>query len=431
MRGLLILAVLCQGLFATSASDCRNYTAQAAAEEAEYLINRLHHHGYKFKLDSFTEEQSTTGQPSCLNELTLTLSETKCHIVNPKPFNECEIRQEYDTPVTAKCNVTFCDGGDKPGIARLICDTEPVSPIQLTRVCPDCPTLLPLHDPQGLESVKAAIEKFNKDSNQTSYFKVLEVGRLRTQNNMMFGMSHFAEFAIVETECGDDVKEKTACKQKCPSEAHHGFCKSTQLGNGDLTVDCEIYDIQNTTHHPHPPFHRGKHCGKHERHPHGPGHHERHPHGPGHHESGEHEGPPGHGKKGKHEGPPGHGEKGKHETRPGHPARPGQPEHPEHATSTGPLSHRFCFTRSSRGPPHHGGHPHHRGPPHHRDHGEHDHGHKKPHPKPDVPNAQPTPPGSEESPDFSFPHCHGAVKIPPSIHPICPFPPSFHRGDHH
>lgn len=57
MRGLLIVAVLCQGLFATSASDCRNYTAQAAAEEAEYLINRLHHHGYKFKLDSFTEEQ--------------------------------------------------------------------------------------------------------------------------------------------------------------------------------------------------------------------------------------------------------------------------------------------------------------------------------------------------------------------------------------
>lgn len=25
---------------------------------------------------------------------------------------------------------------------------------------------------------------------------------------------------------------------------HHGFCKSTQLGNGDLTVNCEIYDVQ-------------------------------------------------------------------------------------------------------------------------------------------------------------------------------------------
>lgn len=133
MRGLLILALLCQGLFATNPSDCRNYTAQAAADEAEYLINKLHHHGYKFKLDSFTEEevriinnseqisffkqtrylhlkclytfkyvtydplQSTSGQPSCLNKLTLTLSETKCHIVNPKPFEECEIRAEAET----------------------------------------------------------------------------------------------------------------------------------------------------------------------------------------------------------------------------------------------------------------------------------------------------------------------------------------------
>lgn len=34
-------------------------------------------------------------------------------------------------------------------------------------------------------------------------------------------MSHFAEFAIVETECSDNVKneEKPACKRKCPSEA--------------------------------------------------------------------------------------------------------------------------------------------------------------------------------------------------------------------
>lgn len=37
----------------------------------------------------------------------------------------------------------------------------------------------------------------------------------------MFGMTQFAEFAIVETECPDDVKneEKLSCKQKCPGEA--------------------------------------------------------------------------------------------------------------------------------------------------------------------------------------------------------------------
>lgn len=57
----------------------------------------------------------------------------------------------------------------------------PASSKALIRRCPDCPVLLPLHDPQGLESVKAATEKFNQESNQTSYFKLLEVGRLSTQ----------------------------------------------------------------------------------------------------------------------------------------------------------------------------------------------------------------------------------------------------------
>lgn len=55
-----------------------------------------------------------------------------------------------------------------------------VSAEEVTAVCPDCPSLLPLHNPEGLESVMAALKQFNKDSNQTSYFKLLEVGRLST-----------------------------------------------------------------------------------------------------------------------------------------------------------------------------------------------------------------------------------------------------------
>lgn len=56
MRGLLILAVLCQGLFADNPEVCKVYEGRAAADEAVYLVNKLHHHGYKFKLDSFTTE---------------------------------------------------------------------------------------------------------------------------------------------------------------------------------------------------------------------------------------------------------------------------------------------------------------------------------------------------------------------------------------
>lgn len=51
----------------------------------------------------------------------------------------------------------------------------------LVKTCPDCPSLLPLHEPKGLESVKTALQKFNKESNHASYFKLMEVGRISTQ----------------------------------------------------------------------------------------------------------------------------------------------------------------------------------------------------------------------------------------------------------
>lgn len=58
---------------------------------------------------------------------------------------------------------------------------SPASKQQLATICPDCPSLLPLHDPKGLESVKAAIEEFNVKSEHDSYFKLMEVGRLTSQ----------------------------------------------------------------------------------------------------------------------------------------------------------------------------------------------------------------------------------------------------------
>lgn len=57
----------------------------------------------------------------------------------------------------------------------------PASHELLVQQCPDCQALLPLHDPQGLETLKIALQKFNKESNQTSYFKLVEVGRISTQ----------------------------------------------------------------------------------------------------------------------------------------------------------------------------------------------------------------------------------------------------------
>ncbi|XP_062869356.1 alpha-2-HS-glycoprotein 1 [Trichomycterus rosablanca] len=417
MKGLLILVALCPVLFADppvsppGSYQCQEDQDQKAIDEAVHFINERHHHGYKFKLAHVDGRSVEKAEHPCVFVLGLTLDETTCHVLNTKPFNECEARQHQEVNITAKCNVTICGGGDEPGIKRFSCDTEPEPNEKIAVFCPDCPSLLPLNDSRGLESVHAAVEKYNNDTSHASYFRLLEVGRISTQYNPMFGMSYFAEFAIVETECSDKPteEEKPACKPKCPHEVNFGFCKSTQLGNDKLFIDCTIYE--NSTRHPHPPFHHGKHCGHHKERPHPPGHHD--------HEEDET-------KKGSSGAP-------EHEP----------PGHDKHF-------HSGCFIRSShphhRGPPHHGHHRDH-GRPHHHGHGrdkghhdhhdghhrghhhEHQHDHKKPHQRPGGPHpSHPIPPGHRDRP---FPPCHGAVKSQPSIHPICPFPPKFHIRGHH
>uniref|UniRef100_A0A4W4HNE2 Cystatin fetuin-A-type domain-containing protein n=1 Tax=Electrophorus electricus TaxID=8005 RepID=A0A4W4HNE2_ELEEL len=252
MGRLWALAALLQVLLTHTATISASYACLEeqdtnATNEALHIINELHHHGYKFRLVSVDSRTAQEKADPCEVVLALTLEETKCHIVNPEPFTNCELRSEAETKVIAKCNVTMC-GGEHPGIKKYTCDTEPA----LLHICPDCPILLPLHDPKGLESVKAALEMFNSESNHTSYFKLLEVGRITSQHNMMFGQSYFVQFAIVETECADSVKTegKNACKPLCDKEADYGFCQATQLGNSVLTVDCDIYDAQVCTHLP-------------------------------------------------------------------------------------------------------------------------------------------------------------------------------------
>ena len=52
---------------------------------------------------------------------------------------------------------------------------------ELVKICPDCPSLIPLHDPEGLKSVRSAVQKFHDDSKPIHYFRLMEVGRMSSQ----------------------------------------------------------------------------------------------------------------------------------------------------------------------------------------------------------------------------------------------------------
>ncbi|KAM9478429.1 alpha-2-HS-glycoprotein 1 [Salvelinus alpinus] len=278
MRGLVILSVLtvcalnCATVPTRDTSgrhwSCDENEKEPGARLAMLSINNKHFHGYKFQLSNITSSTVEKGLESdCKLHLDLDLKETTCHIINPKSFEECDIRQHHETQVNAHCNVTLSITEGIAEVSKHSCNTEPVSAEKVIRMCPDCPVLLPLHSPEGLESVKAGLRQFNMDHNYTSYFKLMEVGRIISGYMMMTGMYYNAELAIVETECNAKSRIDTqACKPLCPDEARHGLCKSTLLGNGQVDVNCEIYEALNAS-SPRTP---GRGCGHP---PHRSGHH--------------------------------------------------------------------------------------------------------------------------------------------------------------
>ncbi|KAL1022864.1 hypothetical protein UPYG_G00033470 [Umbra pygmaea] len=342
MRGLTVVSVLVLWALACASEPARDTSGrrwtcdendnEPGAKLAMMSINKNHFHGYKFQLSKISSSTVEKDESGCKIHLQLNLQETTCHIVNPKPFEECEIRPQSETQVNAHCNVTLIIAeGNSTEVSKHSCNSEAVSAEEMVRLCPDCPVLLPLHSPEGLESVKAGLNQFNSNHNLTSYFKLLEVGRITSGYMVMTGINYYTEFAIVETECNAKSRiEKMACKPLCHHNARHGLCKSSLLGTGAVDVDCVIYEALNTSSH-------GRNCGNSSYHP-------------------------------------------------GHRVRPWQPKPlPGHL---GPLA------RVPIGP----------GP--HRESGESLH-------------------------EFPFPHCHGFVKIPPSIHPLCPFPPRHYQPHTH
>ncbi|XP_016308534.1 alpha-2-HS-glycoprotein 1 isoform X2 [Sinocyclocheilus anshuiensis] len=395
MRELVILAALVSALHAASLPtdtdvqyECQEDQDNIATLEAESFINDHHRHGYKFKFVSLDSRSAEEKTDPCEVVLGITLEETECHIVNPKPLDQCNTRMETQTKVTAKCNVTVSSVEGKAAVKRYICDTEPASHQILVTKCPDCPSLLPLHDPKALESVKTALQKFNKESDHKSYFKLMEVGRISTQW-MFSGQSFFAQFAIMETNCTNKEapQNEESCKALCGDQAQYGFCKSTKVGNEEPIVECEIYEAQNETHPMKHPAQSRRDCKFHGPPPgHRPGHE-------------------GHDHKDKFPGHRGRPEHTGHDHKDKTPDQRGRPEHTGH-------DHKDK-TPDQRGRPEHAGHDHKDKKHDHRGHPEH------PHLCPKGPSGVPesAPEGRHEFP------CHGFVKIPPSIYPICPFPP--------
>ncbi|XP_039456597.1 histidine-rich glycoprotein-like isoform X1 [Oreochromis aureus] len=314
MRTLRVLTLLSAAVLLCSAAPglapltCSEGNGPAAADKAVHHINEYHDHGYKFRLHEVQGNSVEQVDGGCNVKLQLDLRETKCHTTNPKPFEDCEIREETARAVKANCTVLMTIKDGDATITKYECDTRQVNTnSEMVRICPDCPVLLPLNDSEGLKSVHEATTEFNKNTSNQHYYILKEVGRISSGYIMTSGMNYYAEFALVETHCpmGSRIVIE-ACTPLCPDRARHAFCKSSYSSeNGLLSNDCDFYPAENTT--ALGPGEKEPDCRHHGRrlpHSHGgpPPHAHDHGHGPPPHDHEHGHGPPPPGGKGGHHG---------------------------------------------------------------------------------------------------------------------------------
>ncbi|XP_041125788.1 alpha-2-HS-glycoprotein-like [Polyodon spathula] len=226
--------------------DCDSPESEEAAKAAVGYINSHHHHGYKYTLNEIEDVKVIPRVPEGETFIMeLELLETKCHIVNPLPVENCTVRSLAETKVEGDCDVALAKVHGTFTVTGFKCKSSPDSAEDVAKRCPDCPALLPLNNTKALDVVSVSLSKFNTDSSEPIYFKLMEVGRLSTQT-LPTGPSYFAEYAIVETNCTSDVPDShhDDCVPLSESLARHGFCTATAVTTDlseDITVDCDVY----------------------------------------------------------------------------------------------------------------------------------------------------------------------------------------------
>ncbi|RMC02004.1 hypothetical protein DUI87_21166 [Hirundo rustica rustica] len=217
---------------------CDDAAVEEAADLALRQINADREEGYVLSLyrivSAREQPQEITGS---VFYLILDVVDTECHVVSKKLWKNCNTRPAHST-VYGQCKAIIYINQAR-NIAHLN-----------TYEC----TLQPADDspdkPEYLQAAAQSLAKFNKESEQTHYFSVLNITRASMQ--WVIGPAYFVEFLIQETSCSKDdtVADISMCEPLPPEVAKIGFCKGSVVNRGVeqsvTSISCEIYSQQSS-----------------------------------------------------------------------------------------------------------------------------------------------------------------------------------------
>ncbi|XP_063772428.1 histidine-rich glycoprotein-like [Pseudophryne corroboree] len=214
------------------------------------LINEHRDEGFvlrPLRINSAYQRESLKVRDGYIYYIDFLVMETDCSVLSGKKWKDCSDKPFYEQAIgDCKAVVLISRPWRVLKLLKYNCTVTPVPSRVVHRTCPDCPALISNITPEIKAKADRLVEKFNKESNQTSYFKVDHVERVLSQWTR--GPSLSFHFTIKETGCSKaqaDVNLET-CNDLKDNETHVGYCKGRIYTMSDnvetVEVSCEIYE---------------------------------------------------------------------------------------------------------------------------------------------------------------------------------------------
>ncbi|XP_061681893.1 alpha-2-HS-glycoprotein-like [Syngnathoides biaculeatus] len=229
---------------------CGAEGAAGAAALAVRHVNEHHKHGFKFGLWKVLSSNFQQVPGGCHIGVHVKLVQTKCHFTDPKPLERCQPFGRAERGAVAACVAYVWVAWGSATVAGYDCATRPEPrDEELTRTCPDCPTLLALDDPTAVQAAQQAALKFNREGAHHKYFALMEVAHATSAYVRGTGPQTWIRLALVETNCPREARNPLAvCRPLCLQRARHAYCKVTyyNMQKEVQDMECEIYPPKNS-----------------------------------------------------------------------------------------------------------------------------------------------------------------------------------------
>ncbi|XP_030312009.1 kininogen-1 [Calypte anna] len=236
MKPFIVLA-LCCSFFSIRAnpipfefSDCDDPDVFKAVDTALKKYNGDGATGNQFALYMVMEAKRTAG-PDSQFYVKYRIRETTCATDEDKLWQDCDYKAGAETK-TGECTArVHMNNIEKTSNVSQDCKIFPAAPkVMFTKaLCLGCFQPISSDDSQVSEILKQAIQKFNKHSDESVLFKLVEVKE--AQRQVVAGWNYKIKYEIKETNCSKDQFQDLAPECKTTSTARVGKCDAKAYEN--------------------------------------------------------------------------------------------------------------------------------------------------------------------------------------------------------